>query len=75
MKATVKDRGERLDRVARATLGTEQNGASEAVLAANPGLGRKMVMSPDASLPAGTEINSPADFKAVASETFVLAWE
>lgn len=75
MKATIKDRGERLDRIARATLGTEQNGAAEAVLTANPGLGRKMVMALDASLPAGTEVRAPSDFKATSAEAFVLAWE
>ena len=75
MKAIVKERGERVDRISRATLGTERSGATEALLAANPGLSEKMVKALDGNIPAGTAIETPADFAPPAPAGIVLAWE
>lgn len=46
--------GERLDRIARAELGTEKGGTVEAILDLNPGLARKGPL-----YPAGTPIKLP----------------
>lgn len=74
MKAIVKDRGERIDRIARATLGTEGSKATEALLAANPGLSEKMVKALDGNIPAGNEIDVPDTFSPPAPAGIVLAW-
>lgn len=66
--------GQRLDRIARATLRTERNGAVEALLAVNPGLAELAMAG--AVVPAGTTIAVPDDFKPVARNTgIVLAWD
>lgn len=75
MKAIVKDRGERIDRIARATLGTEGSKATEALLAANPGLSEQMVKALDSNIPGGTAVDVPADFSPPAATGIVLAWE
>ena len=72
MKAVVKFGGERIDRIARALLGTEQDGAVTALLNANPGLAAKVV---NGVVPEGTEIDPPADFSPPASADILLAWE
>lgn len=72
MKVTVKYGGERIDRIARALLGTEQDGAVTALLNANPGLAAKMV---NGVVPEGTEVEPPEDFSPPASANILLAWE
>lgn len=51
---TVRRDGERLDQIARATLGTWTGGVVEKILEINPGLGTL-----PAILPVGTTINLP----------------
>ncbi|MDX3978931.1 tail protein X [Shinella sp.] len=75
MKAIVKHRGERIDRIARATLGTEGSKATEALLAANPGLSERMVKALDSNIPAGTAVDVPSDFAPPDPAGIVLAWE
>lgn len=52
---TVRRDGERLDKIARAELGTERGGTVESLLALNPGLAAL-----DPILPMGTVIRLPA---------------
>jgi len=69
---TVAYGGERLDRIARKTLQTEQQGAVDAILQANPGLAASAfsgVVEPY------TVIRIPEDFAPAPSDTFTLAWE
>ena len=65
--------GERLDRIARKLMQTENQGTVEALLNANPGLASTMAT---AIVPAGTVIRVPTAFVArAAPSSFVLAWE
>lgn len=72
MKAIVKYGGERIERIARALLGTELDGAVEALLAANPGLGAAEV---NGVIPEGFEVVAPVDWSPAASTQYVLAWK
>lgn len=73
MTYTVAYGGERLDRIAKKLLQTENLGTVEALLEANPGLAATMQAG---LVPAGTVIRLPAGFTPK-SETasFTLAWE
>lgn len=64
--------GERLDKIAKALLQTEKNGAVDALLTANPGLAALAVSG---VVPEGTIIQAPAVFDATPSAVFTLAWE
>lgn len=64
--------GERLDRIAKKLLQTEQRGAVEALLSANPGLAAVMEAG---IVPAGTEIVVPNTFQPADTARLVLAWE
>lgn len=65
--------GERIDRIARKLLQTENQGTVEALLEANPGLAGMMTA---AMVPADTEIRMPMAFAPkTAARRFVLAWE
>ena len=69
---TVSYGGERLDRIARKTLQTEQQGAVDAILQANPGLA---AVAFSGVVEADTVIQIPEDFAPAPAETFTLAWE
>jgi len=71
-KYTVAFGGERLDRIARKTLQTEQQRAVEAILSANPGLAD---LAASGFVPAGTPITIPDSFVPAPTRTHVLAWE
>lgn len=65
--------GERLDRIARKLMQTENQGTVEAILEANPGLAGMMTAG---IVPAGTVIRLPAAFSPKApAKPFTLAWE
>lgn len=64
--------GERLDRIARKTLQTELQGAVEALLGSNPGLGD---LAADGFVPAGTVIVVPSHFAPAPAAAQILAWE
>ncbi|OCP17423.1 MULTISPECIES: tail protein X [unclassified Ensifer] len=64
--------GERLDRIAKAVLRSERDGAVEALLAVNPGLAEKIV---DGFVPAGTIIRIPEAISTEPSPKTVLSWE
>jgi phage tail protein X len=66
---TVAAGGERLDRIAKAIYGTENNGAVEALLDANPGLAAL-----GGTIPEGTVIAVPGEV-AAPDAGYVLAWE
>lgn len=72
MKAVVGYGGERLDRIARRLLQTEQEGAVNALLKANLGLAALAVAM---IVPEGTEIEAPEDFSPAGATNNVLAWE
>ncbi|KAB1087362.1 hypothetical protein F4V91_13575 [Neorhizobium galegae] len=69
---TVAYGGERLDRIARKTLQTEQQGAVDTILQANPGLA---AVAFSGVVEADTAIQIPEDFAPAPTETFTLAWE
>ena len=69
---TVPYGGERIDRIAKQFLRTERDGATEAMLAANPGLAAVAV---DGIVPAGTVVVAPVDWKPVPAAVAVLPWE
>lgn len=69
---TVKLGGERLDRLAKKLMQTEQRGTVEALLLANPGLAALLV---GGVVPAGTVIQVPEDFQPAPVQSFTLAWE
>lgn len=74
MTYTVGFGGERLDRIAKRTLGTERHGSVEALLDANPGLAE--ISMAGAMVPAGTVIIIPDNFSPAAQNAgIVLAWE
>ncbi len=65
--------GERIDRIARKLMQTENRGTVEALLEANPGLAAMMTA---AIVPAETVVRMPAAFTPkTAAKRFVLAWE
>lgn len=61
--------GERLDRIARAELGTEKGGTVEAILDLNPGLARK-----GPHFPVSTDIKLPPRGTAKASVKVPRIW-
>lgn len=66
---TVRRDGERLDRIARAELGSEHGGTLEAILALNPGLA---ALGP--VLPLGTPIRLPPRPDTVTITTVPRIW-
>lgn len=73
MTYTVAYGGERLDRIAKKLLQTENLGTVEALLEANPGLAAAMQSG---LVPAETIIRLPTGFTPKsATQTFTLAWE
>lgn len=62
--------GERLDRIAKAIYGSEQDGTVEALLDANPGLAALGFL-----IPAGTVVAVPAEVETRPAATYVLGWE
>ena len=64
--------GERLDKIAKATMQTEQRGTVEAILAANPGLAAAMT---GLIVPQGTAIVIPENFTPADTGRYTLAWE
>ncbi len=64
--------GERLDRIAKKLLQSEQLGTVEALLDVNPGLASAAV---DGTVPAGTVIRLPETFAPRVTVKRVLAWE
>ena len=64
--------GLRLDRVAKAMLQTERQGAVEAILDANPGLS---AVASNGFVPADTVIRYPTGWQPASTQRLVLAWE
>lgn len=68
----VKYGGERLDRIAKATMLTERNGTVEAILDNNVGLAARLV---NFTVPGESDVEVPATRIAAPAARFVLAWE
>lgn len=69
---TVNFGGERLDRIAKKTMQTEQRGSVEAILAANPDLAAALQ---GLAVAAGTKIRIPEAFTPADVGKQTLAWE
>nr|WP_280531095.1 tail protein X [Shinella yambaruensis] len=62
----------RIDIIAKRLLQTERFGATEAVLAANPGLATIMVFG---LVPEGVAVYPPADWTPTSTASLILPWE
>lgn len=69
---TVNFGGERLDKIARKTMQTEQRGTVEAILNANPKLAEALQ---GLAVAAGTKIRIPDNFTPADKADATLAWE
>jgi len=69
---TVNFGGERLDKIARKTMQTEQRGTVEAILAANPRLAEALT---GLVVAAGTQLRIPEKFTPADKADVTLAWE
>lgn len=63
--------GERLDKIAKKVMQTEQRGTVEAILSANPGLANSMTGN---LVAAGTKLAIPEDFAPLDAASYTLAW-
>ncbi|MCY1705468.1 tail protein X [Pannonibacter sp. SL95] len=72
MRYTVPYGGKRLDKIARDELRTERGGTVEAILTANQGLA---TLLDGVTVPGGTVIEIPENYRPAVSSRRVLAWE